>query len=65
MYDRQTQINQLFFPVTSKPKKQWARPDRPGPWGQRRDGLLEEELSTKKSLRKMKSEFRLNTVSQF
>jgi hypothetical protein len=33
----QTQLNVLFFPPEIKSKKSWARPDRPGSWGQRRD----------------------------
>ncbi|KAI8803680.1 hypothetical protein BJ742DRAFT_776931 [Cladochytrium replicatum] len=37
VYKAQNQLNTLFFPVIVKSKRQWARPDRPGVWGQRRD----------------------------
>lgn len=43
-----------------KPKKGWARPDRPGAWGQRRDGLRDTDVKEQRAkafgLRKMKSE---------
>jgi hypothetical protein len=39
VYKAQNQLNTLFFPVVVKSKRQWARPDRPGSWGQRRDTL--------------------------
>ncbi|KAI9203002.1 uncharacterized protein BJ171DRAFT_157850 [Polychytrium aggregatum] len=37
VYQAQNKLNALFFPVIVKSKRQWARPDRPGVWGQRRD----------------------------
>jgi hypothetical protein len=45
-------MNELFFPVVVKSKRQWARPDRPGSWGQRRDGAG----GGQGGLRRMKSE---------
>jgi hypothetical protein len=46
-------MNELFFPVVVKSKRQWARPDRPGNWGQRRDGA---GGGREGGLRRMKSE---------
>ncbi|KAH6596061.1 hypothetical protein BASA50_005358 [Batrachochytrium salamandrivorans] len=51
VYRAQSQLNLLFFPIPVKSKKQWARPDRPGTWGQRRDSL-----SQGNALRRMRSE---------
>jgi hypothetical protein len=53
----QNQLNNLFFPVIVKSKRQWARPDRPGNWGQRRDNAA---VPNGAPLRKMKSESALN-----
>ncbi|KAJ3102028.1 hypothetical protein HK100_004436, partial [Physocladia obscura] len=39
VYAAQTKLNDLFFPVIVRSKKQWTRPDRPGNWGQRRDSV--------------------------
>ncbi|KAJ3254499.1 hypothetical protein HK103_007135 [Boothiomyces macroporosus] len=30
VFKAQSQLNLLFFPVNTKSKKSWARPDRPG-----------------------------------
>lgn len=54
VYKAQTELNALFFPVIVKSKRQWVRPERPGVWGQRRDGQPAEK--SWKALRKMKSE---------
>ncbi|KAJ3333330.1 hypothetical protein HDU76_009302 [Blyttiomyces sp. JEL0837] len=53
VYAAQNQLNNIFFPVIVKSKRQWARPDRPGNWGQRRDAPPAPHGSP---LRKMKSE---------
>lgn len=43
--NRQQRINELFSPRNEKPKRQWIRPDRPGAWGERRDGqVIENEM---------------------
>ncbi|KAI8898042.1 hypothetical protein BC833DRAFT_591303 [Globomyces pollinis-pini] len=41
VFNAQNKLNNLFFPVALKSKKSWARPDRPGQWGQRRDAPTE------------------------
>ncbi|KAI9363473.1 hypothetical protein DFJ73DRAFT_756516 [Zopfochytrium polystomum] len=51
VYAAQNQLNNIFFPVIVKSKRQWARPDRPGGWGQRRDAQFNNS-----PLRKMRSE---------
>ncbi|KAI8848921.1 hypothetical protein BC829DRAFT_392934 [Chytridium lagenaria] len=56
VYKAQNQLNSLFFPVIVKSKRQWARPDRPGSWGQRRDSSGPTTPTTGHGLRKMKSE---------
>jgi hypothetical protein len=42
VYQAQVLLNNLFssIPQTSKSKHQWIRPDKPGGWGQRRDGYV-------------------------
>ncbi|KAJ3204629.1 hypothetical protein HDU83_008122 [Entophlyctis luteolus] len=52
VYAAQTKLNDIFFPVIVRSKKQWARPDRPGSWGQRRDSVAAPAGS---ALRKMTS----------
>ncbi|KAJ1568132.1 hypothetical protein HK405_003538 [Cladochytrium tenue] len=37
VYAAQNRLNGIFFPIVVKSRRQWARPDRPGAWGQRRD----------------------------
>ena len=37
VYKAQSDLNVMFFPPEVKSKKAWARPDKPGQWGQRRD----------------------------
>lgn len=49
----QTELNILFFPPEQKSKKSWARPDRPGSWGQRRD-IKDENNQDKKEEKKKK-----------
>ncbi|KAJ3123535.1 hypothetical protein HK098_001838 [Nowakowskiella sp. JEL0407] len=56
VYAAQTKLNLLFFPVVVKSKRQWARPDRPGQWGQRRDSGSDGNGK----LRKMRSESFIN-----
>ncbi|KAI8823487.1 uncharacterized protein EV422DRAFT_521191 [Fimicolochytrium jonesii] len=56
VYKAQNQLNELFFPVIVKSKRQWARPDRPGVWGQRRDVAASAGGRQGGGLRKMKSE---------
>ncbi|KAI8903907.1 hypothetical protein PhCBS80983_g05692 [Powellomyces hirtus] len=58
VYKAQNQLNALFFPVIVKSKRQWARPDRPGVWGQRRDSSSAgpRQPGGVGGLRKMKSE---------
>ncbi|KAI9098731.1 hypothetical protein DFS34DRAFT_618747 [Phlyctochytrium arcticum] len=65
VYKAQNQLNTLFFPVIVKSKRQWARPDRPGVWGQRRDSTAPAQRAMgtgigSNGLRKMKSESALN-----
>ncbi|KAJ3299700.1 hypothetical protein HK104_007628 [Borealophlyctis nickersoniae] len=55
VYKAQNQLNTLFFPVIVKSKRQWARPDRPGVWGQRRDASANAGRPGS-GIRKMKSE---------
>lgn len=59
----QNQLNTLFFPVIVKSKRQWARPDRPGVWGQRRDSTTPRSGANPNGLRKMKSESALQARS--
>ncbi|KAL2916248.1 hypothetical protein HK105_204339 [Polyrhizophydium stewartii] len=59
VYKAQSQLNTLFFPVIVKSKKQWARPDRPGNWGQRRDSN-----GGSQGLRRMRSEPSFNKQQQ-
>ncbi|KAJ3412003.1 hypothetical protein HDV05_001384 [Chytridiales sp. JEL 0842] len=66
VYKAQTQLNSLLSPPPSKSKRQWARPDRPGGWGQRRDlsspsmsnlsGAAAAGAGNGNGLRRMKSE---------
>ncbi|KAJ3403888.1 hypothetical protein CcCBS67573_g08032 [Chytriomyces confervae] len=56
VYAAQTKLNDIFFPVIVRSKKQWARPDRPGSWGQRRDSVAAPAGS---ALRKMNSDLSL------
>ncbi|KAJ3085074.1 hypothetical protein HK102_000344 [Quaeritorhiza haematococci] len=58
VYKAQNRLNTLFFPVIVKSKRQWARPDRPGSWGQRRDS------NGRGGLRKMKSESSLHSQAR-
>ncbi|KAJ3217135.1 hypothetical protein HK099_005591 [Clydaea vesicula] len=61
VYKAQTQLNTLFFPVIVKSKRQWARPDRPGSWGQRRDSVnVGYGGQNHGGLRRMKSESALS-----
>ncbi|KAJ3075744.1 hypothetical protein HK102_005544 [Quaeritorhiza haematococci] len=64
VYKAQNQLNTLFFPVVVKSKRQWARPDRPGSWGQRRDGNRNGGPSGPSGLRKMKSESSLHSQAR-
>ncbi|KAJ3184230.1 hypothetical protein HDU87_005077 [Geranomyces variabilis] len=66
VYKAQNQLNALFFPVIVKSKRQWARPDRPGVWGQRRDSSAARPAGGPGSggLRKMKSESALQASSR-
>ncbi|KAJ3097476.1 hypothetical protein HDU97_004843 [Phlyctochytrium planicorne] len=67
VYKAQNQLNSLFFPVIVKSKRQWARPDRPGSWGQRRDSSGPNNAATNGNgggLRKMKSESALNMAQR-
>ncbi|RKO93753.1 hypothetical protein BDK51DRAFT_30173 [Blyttiomyces helicus] len=59
VYKAQNQLNLIFFPVIVKSKRQWARPDRPGVWGQRRD--TNAPRPPPGGLRKMKSESALQS----
>ncbi|TPX67768.1 hypothetical protein SpCBS45565_g03564 [Spizellomyces sp. 'palustris'] len=63
VYKAQNQLNTLFFPVIVKSKRQWARPDRPGVWGQRRDSTTPRPGANPNGLRKMKSESALQARS--
>ncbi|KAJ3062605.1 hypothetical protein HDU98_001523 [Podochytrium sp. JEL0797] len=56
VYAAQTKLNDIFFPVIVRSKKQWARPDRPGNWGQRRDNVAAPAGS---AIRKMTSDLSL------
>ncbi|KAJ3127109.1 hypothetical protein HK098_006806 [Nowakowskiella sp. JEL0407] len=60
VYKAQTALNAIFFPVIVKSKRQWARPDRPGQWGQRRD-YYNNGSNPPNHIRKMKSESFLQT----
>ncbi|KAJ3034552.1 hypothetical protein HDV00_004965, partial [Rhizophlyctis rosea] len=62
VYKAQNQLNTLFFPVIVKSKRQWARPDRPGVWGQRRDSAGPGNGRNQNGLRKMKSESALQAA---
>ncbi|KAJ1551744.1 hypothetical protein HK096_002449 [Nowakowskiella sp. JEL0078] len=69
VYKAQTALNALFFPVIIKSKRQWARPDRPGQWGQRRDYSNSNSADANNAngnvrLRKMRSESYLQTRQQ-
>ncbi|KAI8611019.1 hypothetical protein BC830DRAFT_1084367 [Chytriomyces sp. MP71] len=61
VYAAQTKLNDVFFPVIVRSKKQWARPDRPGNWGQRRDSVQPPAGS---ALRRMNSDASLRNNSQ-
>ncbi|KAI9347333.1 hypothetical protein BDR26DRAFT_1004951 [Obelidium mucronatum] len=61
VYAAQTKLNDIFFPVIVRSKKQWARPDRPGNWGQRRDSVAAPAGS---ALRKMNSVGSFNNNNQ-
>ncbi|KAI9002668.1 hypothetical protein HDU85_001754 [Gaertneriomyces sp. JEL0708] len=63
VYKAQNQLNTLFFPVIVKSKRQWARPDRPGVWGQRRDSTGG-RVNGAGGLRKMKSESALQSTAR-
>ncbi|KAJ3119124.1 hypothetical protein HDU96_000039 [Phlyctochytrium bullatum] len=65
VYKAQNQLNSLFFPVIVKSKRQWARPDRPGSWGQRRDSSGPGPApGPHGGLRKMKSESALGMANR-
>ncbi|KAJ3197409.1 hypothetical protein HK101_003835 [Irineochytrium annulatum] len=61
VYKAQNALNNLFFPVIVRSKRQWVRPDRPGGWGQRRDSSA---ATPSAPLRKMRSEPMLSRAQQ-